>query len=276
MVQSNGGKKRAEFGLQHSINVEGEFPDEYKKIKKLPGIGPYKEDPGVSDDELRFELGKFIYLYRNPYKDKTYIKNVQECIRDAVAAKPLIDNVVLGLKKLDTGHLEMLLRVQNRVFTEAAGTDNVSIMSKLDEASSLLKFVYGFLATIFDTISGGRGHPRLPYGSPTFSLMLAWTNLTGQSVPIPKGRVKGKDGTYEFTQPSTEFIRLGLKMIISKISLSNVETLIKNRLAIKKHYDKFVRRHPGQEDYYEYVLPMLQDAVQEVVQSQKKRKKRSL
>jgi hypothetical protein len=174
MVRSSGVTKRAEFGLQHSVNVEREFQNEYNKIKKLPGIAPYKRDPGVSDDELRFELGKFIYLYGNPYKNKAYFENIEKCMRDAVAAKPLMDNVMLGLKKLDTGHRELLSRAGGRVLTEIAGTNDVSLLSKLGEASSILSFVYGFLATISGGLSGGRGAPRLPYGSPTFSLMLAW------------------------------------------------------------------------------------------------------
>jgi hypothetical protein len=60
-----------------------------------------------------------------------------------------------------------------------------------------------------------------------------WERLTGAEIVTPKGVAIGKNKP-EATQPSTEFVRLGLKMIDPNITPANTMTLIKRVLAEKK------------------------------------------
>src|SRR5262249_22306644 len=72
-----------------------------------------------------------------------------------------------------------------------------------------------------------RGKPALPYVYVTLRLMRAWSFLTGEEVAGTKDKLPGSDTEEdEGWQPSTEFIRLVLKMIDPKITLANAKTCI--------------------------------------------------
>jgi hypothetical protein len=61
-----------------------------------------------------------------------------------------------------------------------------------------------------------------------------WERLTGKKIVTPKDHAPGKRSKAEAAQPSTEFVRLGLKMIDPKITVANTITLIKRALKEKR------------------------------------------
>ena len=66
--------------------------------------------------------------------------------------------------------------------------------------------------------------------------MEIWERYTKSPVVAPKGGAKGKKGAKEASQPSTEFVRLCLKMIDPKVTVANTHTSIKNVLAVRRQY----------------------------------------
>ncbi len=91
-------------------------------------------------------------------------------------------------------------------------------------------------ATYFEAKPEGRSRPPLPYFVPTVQFMDMWERHTQTKVVAPKGVATGKRNSEEATQPSTEFVRLGLKMIDPNISAANTMTLMKRALADRKTY----------------------------------------
>jgi hypothetical protein len=87
--------------------------------------------------------------------------------------------------------------------------------------------------------SEGRSRPRLPYLRPTTLLMKEWEALTGKGVVAPKGITEG-----EADQPSTEFIRLALKIIDPKVTAANTITSIKTALATNKKIKALTANKP--------------------------------
>jgi hypothetical protein len=93
-------------------------------------------------------------------------------------------------------------------------------------------------ATHFEAKPEGRSlkWTPLPYFVPTVQFMDMWERYTHTKIVAPKGVAAGKRKSEEATQPSTEFVRLGLKTIDPNISAANTMTLIKRVLADRKKY----------------------------------------
>ncbi len=93
-----------------------------------------------------------------------------------------------------------------------------------------------------------------------WQLIDAWEDLTGENAVTPKGTAPGKDREQQASQPSTEFIRLCLKMINPKIKLSEAMTSIKNALSLRDHVDKELGKQAGDADP---ILSWLRDNLSE-------------
>jgi hypothetical protein len=88
----------------------------------------------------------------------------------------------------------------------------------------------------------GRTRPRLPYLMPMVELLRLWTVLTQKKVVTPRGTAIAKNAAVvEAIQPSTEFVRLALRMIDPSVTLPNVMTSIKNAMAFERQKVAFDR-----------------------------------
>jgi hypothetical protein len=243
--QSDEDRRRRAFLLEHEYRFDNEFSTQYQKIKKLHGIKPDSDGAGgVSDDDLRFGIGEIVYKYWRRYNPEDfykrllnpgydvpkglvvpddYFKNLERCMHAAEGAVPLLDEVVLGLVKLDGDHLNQLLLLKERVAPNLAHVDAKSFLTHLQETSIFLGIIPGFAKlAIGDALpSGGQGHPKVRYVRPTAELLILWFKLTGR-LPVTTTKKTGD----EFVSPSSEFVRLCLTMIEPTISSANVATSI--------------------------------------------------
>jgi hypothetical protein len=98
----------------------------------------------------------------------------------------------------------------------------------IDAAGEILNEMARWISFVTDHPNKrrGRGQPPIPYWRETYMLSKLWKKLTGRPVQTAKGKILTKGGKTEGVRPSTEFIRLCLKMIMPGITISNVRTLI--------------------------------------------------
>ena len=80
-----------------------------------------------------------------------------------------------------------------------------------------------------------KGRPPVPYVLAAYELIELWEALTGRKAVYPKGSAKGEDDECEAVQPSTEFIRLALKMIDPDVTNAQVITCLKHVFDINKN-----------------------------------------
>jgi hypothetical protein len=198
----------------------------------------------VSDDDLKFTIGGVIYSGKRLYRDKPYKKSLIDVIRDAYAAESLIGESYDQMQLIDDDYLEGCL---DHVEFSLSGEDtkNFRAIPSSDEGRvpmlmRFTKLAMQGLSRILSDITGNpekgkaRSRPPIPYVTETERLMDVWHDLTGEDALFPKGRAPGAKGKWVSTQPSTEFVRLCLKMIDPKITLSNAQTLLKKARNIKK------------------------------------------
>jgi hypothetical protein len=265
-------EKYREFALKHDYFFDVDFPEQYRKIKELPGIKPDKDGGGgVPEDELRFELGEIVYLYHKRHKNIDYFENINKCMKDADGAERLLRDVLLRLGKLDYEHFDMFSKTKNILAPTLGGTDVGSLFTKVAEAIDVMQLVYVILKLITGKdpqFPPRRGQPKVPYVFETYRLIDLWFYLTGEDAVTPKGKTKGENNEDESPQPSTEFVRLCLSMIDSEITFSNVQTCIKRALEWKRRNIEFMVNNPGRFNYSD-ILQMLGEAA-EGKSSQKK------
>jgi hypothetical protein len=201
---------------------------------------------GISDNRLKVTIGGIIYSGRRLHKDEEYKKIVVNVIRNSYEAESLIGKIYDQMRLIDSDYLEGCFdHVEFSLSTTADKRCFRSISPPDDEGRvptlmRLTKLAMQGLSCILSDMTGnperekGRGFPPIPYVEETMRLMDVWRGLTGEDPVWPKGSAPGPGGEPVSTQPSTEFIRLCLKMIDPEITLSNAQTLIKNARKLKK------------------------------------------
>jgi hypothetical protein len=204
--------------------LETDFPDLFRRAQALLK----KCGAQISDDEFSRELGVIIYPAKLLQNDNEYRKLVQTFCEDASVASVALDKVKSKLDKLDALPLNecfsfMAIFFHPQKVFYAPGISWVSpqkVFEAIDEASELLDNIRRWMSFVTDGPGKkkGRGQPPIPCWRETLMLLKIWEKLTGRPVVTPKE---------EGYQPSTEFIRLCLSMIIPNITLANVHTLIK-------------------------------------------------
>jgi hypothetical protein len=228
-------KSRNEFSYREPILKE-DYPDRFKKAKELLKQWGAK----ISDDELSLELGRIIYPAKLLHRNEEYWELVREVSSRASVASKAIGEVQSSLDKLDPGHLDECFDYVMTSTHRRMGEAEVPFSERACETIDLAGVLLGEMGRLISVVTDHpgkkrtRGQPPIPYWRETWKLLYMWENLTGQSVLTAKGKLVTPRGTTEGKQPSTEFIRLCLKMIMPGITLPNVHTLINRVIKIAK------------------------------------------
>jgi hypothetical protein len=219
-----------------------ECPAEFGALKTLLSRTLSKE---ISTDRLKIRIGGIIYSGRRLHKDEEYKKILVNVIRNAYAAERLIESIYNQMRLIDDDYLEgcldhvelSLSDEDKKCFYSISPPDHEGSVPMLIRFTKLaMQGLSGILSDITGNPERGkvRGHPSIPYVEETMRLMDVWRDITGQDAVWPKGSAPGTGGETVSTQPSTEFIRLCLKMIDPEITLSNTQTCIKKARELKK------------------------------------------
>ena len=234
----NSDKSLEDFFLSGAFDLDRDFPEEYPALRAIVSkVAP----SAIAEeyDQLRYELADFVYGYRRDQPRSEYRKQATE-LEDKV--KELIDNVASVLRMIENLDSHYNRRMVT-FMTKSPLDDDVDYnlghvrrdLERAQEVASYFRIAI-HTATHFEARPSGRSRPPLPQFVPAVQLMDLWERLTGAEIVTPKGVAAGKNKP-EATQPSTEFVRLGLKMIDPKITPANTITLIKRALADKKASD---------------------------------------
>jgi len=245
--------------LEHEYRFDEEFSTQYQKIKKLHGIKPDKDGAGgVSDDDLRFEIGDIVYKYLRRYNSKAfwkerhnlpsqleaflhpedYFENLRKCMRDAELAATQLEAVISGLAKLDGDHWSLLL-------PRIADTSPQTFFARLIKTSAAMVAIQDFMKLAIGNAlrSGGPGQPKVRYVLPAAELLVLWFRLTGQP-PVTTTKREQND----FVAPSSEFIKFCLTMIEPTISMAKVATSITRAFDALDYMIEKAGDHPIQTD----------------------------
>jgi hypothetical protein len=195
-------------------------------------------------------IGEVVYLHHGRYKNGKYLTRIKNCIAEAQAAGESANKVLQNMLFLDLGHIESLMFIVCEVFGAELGPtfqgiNYIDFLKKIQNTILLLYICNSALtlATGLTPDKPKRGRPRLPYQHSTVELMSVWESLTGHPVVVPKGVVEGPKQQPQSPQPSTEFIRLCLKMIDPSMTFSNAMTSIKNALTARSKALALASKH---------------------------------
>jgi hypothetical protein len=235
----------------HRTALKSHFAEFYKfdkesstEFQMLKDVLTKKLSTELPDDDLKVAIGGVIYSGKRLYRDKPYKKLLVDVIRNAYAPEILIGKIYDQMRLIDDDYLEGCL---DHVELSLSGEDKKNFLAipfsdegRVPMLMRFTKLAMQGLSLILSDITGNpekgmtRSRPPIPYVTETARLMDVWHDLTGEDALFPKGRAPGAKGEWVSPQPSTEFVRLCLKMIDPKITLSNAQTLIKNARDIKK------------------------------------------
>jgi hypothetical protein len=237
-----------------------DFPAELKEVCNLSQL---RLDPRLIDPFL-LQLGTIIYRHRNRYSTNDYFDRVEQFIRSTNAAADNIDLVIECFGKMDIAHINSVLSVAIEIFPRPFfEKQDLEGFFRLLGDIRVLMMTLNVAVKIGTGVSGaprGKGRPPSPYMLPALELIEAWESITAKKlgedspvmlikrIPTPKrldtSGPKDKERQFETKQPSTEFIRLALRMIKPDIKDSEVLTAIKRALKLRDTMYDFVRSKP--------------------------------
>jgi hypothetical protein len=229
--RSSGLGKSRNSAARVDRTLQTDCPDLFKRARALL----IQWDAQISDDELSLELGNIIYPAKLLHKDDEYRELVREFAKSALAASTAIVEVQSRLNEIDPRHMQecfgfMIIFLASRkdIGDSWFAISSERVFDAINVAGALLHEMGYWINYVTDhpNKKRGRGQPPIPYWRETLMLMKMWEKLTGRPVLTAKRKMVAKGGQTEGVQPSTEFIRLCLKMIMPGMTLSNVHTLI--------------------------------------------------
>jgi hypothetical protein len=217
-----------------------DFPDEFRKIERLFA----QVSVPVEDAVLRYELGRIVYRLQERYRDPQYGINISKLEKQTATAALALREARKSFELLDFVHLKLFESVLSTVPHDStlnsteifSGAKAAAILDEMDKMAMKMEFItvaISFIAIFERKKPLRRSRPRLPYRMPTWHLVNLWKTLTGQQVVTPKG-TSPRGENVEAIQPSTEFVRLALKMIDPNVTTANVFTSIRTVLAAEK------------------------------------------
>ena len=149
-----------------------------------------------------------------------------------------MDKIVDLFIKLDSAQRDLFIFTANKLSLDRYSEMIGDFMRHVLEAQLTMHLFSKALhiSTLEPFERRGQGRPRVQYIPATLDLIGLWEALTGRKAVYPKGSAKGKDSQhdYEAVQPSTEFIRLALKMIDPNVTVAQVITCLKYAFGINK------------------------------------------
>jgi hypothetical protein len=226
--------------VERVFKFDDEHPKEFQKLKSLV------VDHAIAFDEeaLRYELGDIVYSYSRRHRGSDYAANIALVEKHAAAAASALSQAHKALLGIDGNHIRLFNWMIATVVPELAQDLQFPKLINETELLAIKAESIGFTARIISSPEAkpdGRSRPTLPYQAPTADLIELWEELTGKPVVTPKGTAKGSKGEREALQPSTEFVRLALKMIDPKVTAANAITSIKKALSARKEAARLPR-----------------------------------
>jgi hypothetical protein len=257
--------KEQRFKLEYAYPLPSDFPQEFEKICRLIA----RETQKIGAKEVQLRLGEIVYRYRDRFSDPQYFDRIRECINAANCASENIGLVfkrfvgldidkytdagnnpeeLKHLKRIDIDHIQKVMSAINNLSPRNFPIKGyLDLLKHLKEIQLILMVLSAalILGTVTTVTPRERGRPRLPYVFSTLDLIEAWEDMMGTKVVSPKGTVAGKKGQLEAAQPSTEFVRLGLRMIKDEITTAEAMTSIKNALKLREQIKKLEYKAQG-------------------------------
>jgi hypothetical protein len=224
--------------LEHEYLFDLDFPEEYQKAKVL--IRKYND--AISDDDFRFMLGEIVYLHRKRHTPD-YRTRIDKAINNAELTSNLIEGIWEDILRSDHDYRDIVLTFARCLASpKTIGRASQLLTGQEGEELELLQ-IAGGIVHLFQTAltlakTNIRGdpsptRPKTPYALEASKLLDLWFFCTKEEAVYPKG-VPGEKIS---KQPSTEFIRLVIKMIDSNSTLAKVHTSI-IRAKEKKEKDR--------------------------------------
>jgi hypothetical protein len=223
--------------LKHEYLFDRDFPEEYKKAKGLI----HKFNNEISDDDFRFRLGEIVYLHRKRHAPD-YKTRVDKAIDNAELASDLIEGIWEDILKSDHVYRDIVLTFAKCLASKTIGRASELLTGQKGEELELLQIAGGIVRLFQTALTLGKNNirgdpsltrPKTPYTFEASKLLDLWLFYTKEEAVYPK-RVTNEEIS---KQPSTEFVRLGIKMIDSNSTLAKVHTSI-IRAKEKKEKDK--------------------------------------
>jgi hypothetical protein len=224
--------------LKHEYLFDRDFPEEYKKAKGLI----HKFNNEISDDDFRFRLGEIVYLHRKRHAPD-YKTRIDKAINNAELASDLIEGIWEDILKSDHLYRDIVLTFAKCLAsTKTIGRASELLTGQRGEELELLQIAGGIVHLFRIALTLGKNNirgdpsstrPKTPYTFEASKLLDLWLFYTKEEAVYPK-RVTNEEIS---KQPSTEFVRLGIKMIDSNSTLAKVHTSI-IRAKEKKEKDK--------------------------------------
>jgi hypothetical protein len=231
------GEQESNYTYTDQLSVE--FPSEFNRICALIRDAITDDAPPAMDDPkaIQLNLSEIVYRHRNRHSRTVgYFDRIRRGIQSAEAAADHIDKIVDLLINMDSAQRDVFMFTVNKLSLGRYGDMLGDFARHVLEAQLTVHLFSRALqiSTMEPFELRPKGRPRVPYVPAAFDLARLWELLTGQKAVYPKGSAKGKGGLYEAVQPSTEFIRLALKMIDPDITNAQVITCLKFVFDINK------------------------------------------
>jgi hypothetical protein len=227
-----------EYANSHELSVES--PSKFSRICGLIRAAMTDDAPPSMDDPktVQLNISEIVNRHRNRHaRDPDYFERIRRAIHSAEAAAEHIDKMVNALLNIDDAQRDAFMFVANTLSLGRFEGDTLEDLAHDVLEAQLTMHLFGRalrLSTLEPLEQRRKGRPRVRYVLAAYELIEMWEALTGQKAVYPKGSAKGKAGKCEAVQPSTEFIRLALKMIDPEIKNAQAITCLKYVFGIKK------------------------------------------
>ena len=228
------GDRELEYEETNRLHIE--FPSEFDRICQL--IQDAAADDLASQKEtIELNLSEVVHRHRNRHsRDHQYFQRISAAIVSAKTAADHIDKLVNALISLDDAQRDAFMFTANTLSLGRFG-DSVGDFARHILEAQLTMHLFSkalHLSTPEPFELHRRGRPPVPFVLAASELVDLWETLTDQKALYPKGSAKGKGGQDEAVQPSTEFVRLSLKIINSNITTAQAITCLKRVFEINK------------------------------------------
>jgi hypothetical protein len=225
--------------LKHEYLFDDDLREDYEKAKHFV----QKRNNAISDDEFRFRLGEIVYMHRKRYQ-QVYNKIIAKYMNNAKLASELVGNMWNDLAQLDHEYRDVVLAIASHSISQDVLTMSSDFTERKAQLARLIA-IAGHITSAFNEafelgtrlLCGAPSptKPKTPYAFEAYKLSELWFFLTGERVVYPRP-VKGEVSPHD----STEFVRLGIKMIDPKSKLAQADTSMKRARYIKKSYEELV------------------------------------
>jgi hypothetical protein len=228
-----------------------------KETTEICSLRPLQSRKHLLDNFL-LTVDEIVGFHRRRLKPGQ-VERVAQAIRFSKDGADKIQIVSEALAQMDAQQLEIVFSLA-RLFIKSFSKngDSGEVFRLLDETAALLHALHKALqfGTRIEDRPTGRGRPPSAYVWETVHLMQIWENFIPEQfahsphslikrVPTPKKYVT-EDNEIVVKQPSTQFIRIALRMIHPTITEPQVFTAIKQALSWANKLSRFARTEPAQ------------------------------